>query len=93
MKSLLRAGGLLFVLATGAAAPAAGAAAAGTIDGVRNDRSQDDDMIAPEEGGDAALCRYRSRAGNCLRPMLTDPSDCLSVRSSKIGAPGRRPRF
>ncbi|MYA35883.1 MAG: hypothetical protein F4Y34_04365 [Gammaproteobacteria bacterium] len=66
------------------------AAASGAIERFSNDRSQDEDLIVLEHDRDPAICRYRSLAGNCLRPMLTDPSDCLIVKSSKAGSPIER---
>ena len=85
MKSLLRLSGVLLMLTAGSSA-----AASGAIERFSNDRSQDENLIVFEGDRDPVICRYRSLAGNCVRPMLTDPSDCLIVKSSKAGAPIQR---
>ena len=85
MKTLLRLSGILLMLTAGSSA-----AASGAIERFSNDRSQDEDLILLEGDRDPAICRYRSLAGNCVRPMLTDPSDCLIVKSSKAGTPMKR---
>ena len=85
MKTLLRLSGVLLMLTAGSSA-----AASGAIERFSNDRSQDEDLIVLEGDRDPAICRYRSLAGNCVRPMLTDPSDCLIVKSSKAVSPIKR---
>ena len=86
MKTLLRQSGVLLLLAAGSSAAASGVPSGGAIERFGNDRSQDEDPTLPEGDRDPSICRYRSLAGNCVRPMLTDPSDCLIVKSSKPGA-------
>lgn len=85
MKNLLRLSRVLLMLTAGSSA-----AASGAIERFGNDRSQDENLILLEGDRDPVICRYRSLAGNCVRPMLTDPSDCLIVKSSKAGAPIKR---
>lgn len=85
MKTLLRLSGVLLMLTAGSSA-----AASGATERFSNERSQDEDPIVLEGGRDSVVCRYRSLAGNCVRPMLTDPSDCLIVKSSKAGVPTMR---
>lgn len=89
-KTLLRLRTAVFLLAVESVAAASGAAPDGVIERFDNDRSQDGDLIVPEGGRDTVICRYRSLAGNCVRPMLAEPSDCLSVKSSKVGIPIKR---
>ena len=91
MKTLLRLSGVILLLAAGSSVAASGAPPGGAIERFGNDRSQDEDLTVPEGGGrDPVVCRYRSLAGNCVRPMLADPSDCLIVKSSKAGIPIKR---
>ncbi len=90
MKTFLQMSGFVILLAAGSSASASVAPPDGAGERIRYDRSQDDDPIMPEGGRDRPICRYRSLAGNCVRPMLTDPSDCLFVKSSKAGVPVKR---
>jgi len=85
MKTLLRLSGAILLLTAGSSA-----AASGAIERFSTDRSQDEDLFVLEGGWDPVNCRYRSLAGNCVRPMLTDPSDCLIVKSSKARTPIKR---